>query len=467
MLGALEYLLQFVNWFFLVYLMIYATYLLLSVTVGAWDLYYDNKMRHIKNEIKHDFYFPVSILVPAYNEEVTIVDSIESLLRLDYRLYEIVVVDDGSSDHTVDALVEHFHMQKVQQPIRKRLKCEQEKAIYKAEGLKVPLTLISKHNGGKGDVLNMGINAAAYPYFLCIDADSMLQADSLEKIVQPVMESGNVVAVGGLVRAAQSLKIKDGKRVGYRMPWNLVTSMQIMEYDRSFLASRILMNHVNGNMIISGAFGLFKKDVVIAAGGYDRETLGEDMELVVRLHVFCRNNKIPYSVQYEPDAVCWSQVPESLGDLRKQRRRWHLGLFQSLMKHRQIFMNPTYGWLGMGSYLYYLLYELLSPVFQVIGWGTMAASAMLGILNWKFMVQFYLMYALYNAVLTITIFFQRIYTLNLKMSPLDVVKAVIVCLLENVFFHLFLDVVRGTAFIGYGKRKKQWGSIKRVKQNGV
>ena len=467
MLGAIEYILKFVNWFFLFYLMIYATYLLLSVSVGAWDLYYANKMRRIKNEIKHDFYFPVSILVPAYNEEVTIVDSIESLLKLDYRLYEIIIVDDGSSDDTVKVLVEHFKMRMVHRPIRKRLMCEQEKAVYRAEGLKVPVTLISKHNGGKGDALNMGINASSYPYFLCIDADSMLQADSLEKIVQPVMEEDNVVAVGGLVRAAQSLKIKDGKRIGYRMPWNLVTSMQIMEYDRSFLASRILMDRFNGNMIISGAFGLFKKDIVIAAGGYDRETLGEDMELVVRLHVFCRNNKIPYSVRYEPDAVCWSQVPESLGDLRKQRRRWHLGLFQSLMKHRKVFMNPVYGWLGMVSYLYYLLYELLSPVFQVVGWAAMTVSAMMGILNWDFMIRFYLMYTMYNAVLTITIFFQRIYTLNLKMSVIDVVKAVIICVLENVFFRLFLEVVRATAFIGYGKRKKQWGSIKRVKQDGV
>ena len=467
MLAVLEFGLKLINWFFLIYLMIYATYLLLSVGVGAWDLYYANKMRAIKNEIKHDYYFPVSILVPAYNEEVTIVDSIESLLKLDYRLYEIIIVDDGSTDDTVAVLKKHFNMIKVNRPIRKKLACAQEKEIYEAAGLKVPVTLICKHNGGKGDALNMGINASSYPYFLCIDADSMLQADSLEKIVQPVMEQDNVVAVGGLVRAAQSLQIENGKRVGFRMPRNLVTSMQIMEYDRSFLAARIFMDRFNGNMIISGAFGLFKKDIVIAAGGYDRETLGEDMELVMRMHVFCRNNKIPYSVRYEPNAVCWSQVPESLGDLRKQRRRWHLGLFQSMAKHRRIFMNRAYGWLGMGSYLYYLLYELLSPVFQLVGWVAMAASAAAGILNWDFMVRFYLMYTMYNAILTITIFFQRIYTLNLRTKLMDIGKAVLVCILENVFFRLFLDMVRVMAFIGYKKKKKQWGKIKRVKQDSI
>lgn len=467
MLGILEYVLKFINGFFLLYLMIYATYLLCSILVGAWKLYETNKMRRIRNEIRHDYYFPVSILVPAYNEEVTIVDSIESLLKLDYRLYEIIIVDDGSKDDTIKVLVEHFKMHKVQRPIRKRLQCAREKAIYVADNLRVPVTLVCKENGGKGDALNMGINVSSYPYFLCIDADSMLQPDSLEKIVQPVMEEDNVVAVGGLVRSSQSLKIKDGKRVGYQMPWNLVTSMQIMEYDRSFLAARILLDRFNGNMIISGAFGLFKKDVVIAAGGYDRKTLGEDMELVVRLHVFCRNNKIPYSIRYEPNAVCWSQVPESLGDLRKQRRRWHLGLFQSMEKHKKMFLNPVYGSLGMVSYLYYLLYELLSPFVQLLGWVTMAASAAAGILNWEFMLQFYLMYTLYNAVLTITIFFQRIYTLNLKISIVDIGKAIIICILENIFFRLFLDVVRVTAFIGYGKRKNQWGRIRRVKQNGV
>ena len=467
MLGILEHVLKFVNGFFLLYLMVYATYLLCSILVGAWKLYETNKMRRIRNEIRHEYYFPVSILVPAYNEEVTIVDSIESLLKLDYRLYEIVIVDDGSKDDTVKVLVEHFKMRKVQQPIRKRLQCAREKEIYVADHLRVPVTLVSKENGGKGDALNMGINVSSYPYFLCIDADSMLQPDSLEKIVQPAMEEDNVVAVGGLVRASQSLKIKDGKRVGYQMPWNLVTSMQIMEYDRSFLAARILLDRFNGNMIISGAFGLFKKDVVIAAGGYDRNTLGEDMELVVRLHVFCRNNKIPYSIRYEPNAVCWSQVPESLGDLRKQRRRWHLGLSQSMEKPRKMFLNPVYGSLGMVSYLYYLLYELLSPFVQLLGWVTMAVSAVAGILNWEFMLQFYLMYTLYNAVLTITIFFQRIYTLNLKISIGDIGKAIIICILENLFFRLFLDVVRVTAFIGYGKRKNQWGRIRRVKQNGV
>lgn len=161
----------------------------------------------------------------------------------------------------------------------------------------------------------MGINASRYPYFICVDADSMLQKDSLERIVQPAMEDDAVVAVGGLIRVAQCIQIEeDGAALSYHLPWNFLTGMQVMEYDRSFLASRILLDGFNGNMIISGAFGLFKKDVVIAAGGYATDTLGEDMELVAKLHVFCRNNLHRYSIRYEPNAICWSQAPSTLGD---------------------------------------------------------------------------------------------------------------------------------------------------------
>ncbi len=243
--------------------------------------------------------------------------------------------------------------------------------------------------------------------------------------------------------------------------------MQVMEYDRSFLASRILLDSFNGNLIISGAFGLFKKDVVVAAGGYDPHTLGEDMELVVRLHVFCRNNQIPYSIRYEPNAVCWSQAPGSLGDLRKQRRRWHLGLFQSLAKHRRMFLSPRFGLVGTVSYLYYLLYELFSPQIELFGLATMILAGWAGLLNVPFMIYFYLFYAVYGAILTMTAFFQRIYTQNLKISRKDVIRACVMCVAENVFFRFFLDFVRATSFIGYRKKKNQWGQIKRQKHSEI
>lgn len=452
--------------FFILYLMIYASYLFLSVAMGAFRLYQRDRMMQIKNELKHEFYFPVSILVPAYNEEVTILDSVKSLLDLNYRLYEIIVIDDGSKDRTSQVLIEAYGMKKVQRPIRKRVPCREAEAVYEASG-QVPLTLIRKKNGGKGDALNMGINASEYPYFVCIDADSMLQRDSLERIIQPVMEDDNVVAVGGLIRVAQCIEMEKGEVVGYRLPWNILSSMQVMEYDRSFLASRILLDGFNGNLIISGAFGLFKKETVVAAGGYASDTLGEDMELVMKLHAFCRCNQIPYSIRYEPNAVCWSQAPGTLRDLAKQRRRWHLGLFQSLLKYRNLFGKAQFGLVGSVSYFYYLVYELLSPVIEVFGLAVTAAAALAGYLNVSFMIGFYLLYAAYGAILTITAFFQRIYTQNLKVSRSDTMKAVILCFVENIFFHFFLSFVRAAAFIGYRKKKLSWGSIKRKKHSEI
>lgn len=452
--------------FFLLYLLLYASYLFLSVAVGAWQLYHVERMRTIKNELKHEFYFPVSVLVPAHNEEVTILDSVNSMMHLDYRLYEIIVIDDGSADGTSKVLIDHFHLRKVSRPIRLAVPCKPIQAVYESVDTKVKLTLIRKENGGKGDALNVGINASRYPYFICVDADSMLQKDSLERIVQPAMEDDAVVAVGGLIRVAQCIQIEeDGAALSYHLPWNFLTGMQVMEYDRSFLASRILLDGFNGNMIISGAFGLFKKDVVIAAGGYATDTLGEDMELVAKLHVFCRNNLHRYSIRYEPNAICWSQAPSTLGDLSKQRRRWHLGLFQCLTRYGFMFGKVRYGLVGTVSYLYFLLYELYSPIIQMFGLGVTVLAAAVGQLNARFMVQFYLLFALYGAILTITAFFQRIYTQNLRISMQDVLRACVMCLVENVFFRFVFDFIRFTAFIGYGKRKNTWGQIKRVKHS--
>lgn len=462
--GWVEIFLRGVGTFFLLYLILYATYLFLSVLVGAWRLYQHDRMAQIRNELRHDYYVPISVLVPAYNEEVTIVDSVRSLMDLDYRLYEIIVIDDGSKDETAARLIEAFSMRRVERPVHLRLKCRPLKAVYEAPGTKVKLTLVRKENGGKGDSLNMGINVSRYPYFLCMDADSLLQKDSLEKIAQPVLEDDCVVAVGGLIRVAQCVEMENGEVVGYHLPANPVTCMQVMEYDRSFLASRILMDQFNGNLIISGAFGLFKKETVVAAGGYDAGTLGEDMELVVKLHVYCRNNQQKYAIRYEPNAVCWSQAPTSLKDLMKQRRRWHLGLFQSMVLHRQIFANPRFGLVSWISYMYYLLFELLSPAIEVFGILTMVLAACFGFLNVPFMLRYFLFYAAYGAAMTMTAFFQRIYTQNLRITLLDAARALAMCFMESLFFRYVLSFVRVTSFIGYKRKKNQWGAIKRVKQ---
>lgn len=451
--------------FFIIYMVGYASFLFLSVAVGSSSLYKVKRCNFLKNELQRDYYVPISIVVPAYNESVTIESTVRSLLALDYKLYEIIVVDDGSEDDTSAVMRDCFRMAQVNRPIRRSLRCQPVEAVFETDFHRVPLTLIRKRNGGKADALNMGINAARYPYFLCIDADSVLQWDSLKKIVRPILEDDRVIAVGGAVRPCNGAEIVDGRVVRYRMPSKLLPCMQVLEYDRSFLASRILFDQFNGNIIVSGAFGLFKKNLVIACGGYDAATMGEDMELVVKLHVYCRENEIPYRIRYATDAVCWTQVPEKLSDLRKQRRRWHIGLYQCMTTHRGILANPKYGLVGFVSYFYFLFYELLSPYIEVFGTLTMVLAAALDFLNVPFMLLYLAVYITYSSILSLTAFLARVHTIDLKLSVLDVLKAVGLCAVEISCLRYVLAWVRMTALIGYQKKKQTWGQIERKKIN--
>ena len=461
MTGAVDLFLKIVNCFFIVYLIGYSTFLFLSVVVGSSQLYKMHRQHQLQNYLPNDYYIPITVIVPAYNEEVTVVETVKSLLDLAYRSYEIIVVDDGSTDETSQKLIDAFHMYPVQRPVRRQIECQPEEFIYETQALKVPLTVIRKKNGGKADALNMGINASNYPYFICMDADSVLQYDSLRKIAQPVLEHKNVVAVGGLVRISNDVELAGGRVKKYRLPRNLLACMQVLEYDRSFLASRILLDQFNGSMIISGAFGMFRKDVVIAAGGYNSSTVGEDMELVLKLHEYCTANNIEYAIRYATDAICWTQAPEKLKDLMKQRQRWHRGLFQSMYKHRKMLLNPQYGAVSFISYLYFLIYELLSPFIEIFGVFTILLAYFRNLINLPFMILFFLIYAVFGAVLSLTAFFARIYTADLRISFWDGLKAVFLCLFEITCLRFVLTWVRATAFFGYGKKKRQWEHIER------
>ena len=463
LMDAIKVFLDGVGVFFVIYLIGYSTFLFLAVVVGSSTLYRRRREEKLKNTLMKDYYVPVTIIVPAYNEEITVVETVRSLLALDYHSYEIIVVDDGSKDNTSQKLIEAFDMHLIRRSIRRQIDCQPTEFVYESGTQKVPLTLIRKKNGGKADSLNMGINAARFPYFICMDADSVLQYDSLQKIVRPVLENDNVVAVGGTVRASNNVHLENGRVKHYQLPKNILACMQVLEYDRSFLASRILFDKFNGSLIISGAFGLFKKETVIAAGGYDHTTMGEDMELVVKLHEYCVTHDMPYLIRYATDAICWTQVPERLRDLCKQRRRWHIGLFQSMMKHRKLFFNIKYGAVSFISYLYFLLYELLSPFIEVFGVMVTILAFAVDLINVPFMILFFMIYAIYGSVLSLTAFFARIQTIDLKISFTDVTKAVLLCFFEVSFLRFVLAIVRLTAFVGYRKRKMQWGKIERQK----
>lgn len=451
-------LLSIIEVFFLIYLLGYASFLFASVIAGSNQLFEDMKKKRLQNEIHHEYYVPLSIVVPAYNEEVTIVDTIRSLLALDYKLYEIIVVNDGSKDSTGDLVAETFGLYQVNRPIRRQVPCQDAVTIYEGKSERnISITLINKKNGGKADAINMGINASKYPYFICMDADSILQRDSLQKIAVPILENQDVVAVGSMIRISNDSDFEDGKLVKLRLPRKLLPAFQVLEYERSFLASRILLDKFNANLIISGAFGLFKKDAVIHVGGYHVGCIGEDMELIMKLHSYHRVNNIPYKIKYAYDAVCWTQAPERLQDLIKQRRRWHIGLMQSMFGHVTV--------AGKLSYLYYLIYELFSPVIELVGICITFLAYLFGLLNLSYMLILFLVYAVFGSLLTVISYLARNYLSDTHLSLGDVIKAFLLCIPENIGLRFIMAWTRLTAIFFYKGKKTSWGQIKRYKIN--
>lgn len=454
-----------VNDFFLYYIIIYGSFLFLSALIGAIYFYLEERKRKYKNQIERDYYIPVSIIVPAYNEEVTIIDTIDSLLNLDYKLYEIIVVDDGSKDKTLELLINHYHLKKVAKVVRKKLTTAKVKAYYEGNP-KVRLTVVAKVNGGKADALNAGINASSFPYFLTIDADSILEKNSLTEIVKPIMEDNRVIAAGGVIKLSNDLVIKDGKIIDYKLPKKYLEMIQTLEYDRTFLASRAVFDLFNGNLIVSGAFALFKKQYVIEAGGYKINTVGEDMEIILRLHDYAITNKIPYRIKYVSSAVCYTQAPSKLKDFKKQRKRWHNGLFQSLIAHKNMFFNPKYGYLGSISTLYYWIYELIAPLTETIGLIFIFISYFLELINLKFMIIYLGIYILFCTTFTITTFFNRTYTNMNNITIKDFLRVLFYALIENIGFRQLVNWYRLSSFFETKKNKMRWEKITRKKVEG-
>lgn len=442
--------------FFVLYLVGYSTFLFVSVIVGGNEIFEGVKKRRLKNEIHHDYYVPISLIVPAYNEEVTITETIRSLLNLDYQIYEIIVVNDGSKDKTGGLVASTFDLRQVYRPIRRQLPCQEQISVWEGVGKgHVPITLINKNNGGKADSINMGINAAKYPYFVCMDADSILQKDSLTKIAVPVLENQDVVAVGSMIRISNDCVFENGELVQMRLPKRLTPAFQVLEYERSFLASRILLDKFNANLIISGAFGLFKKDAVLNVGGYHVGCVGEDMELIMKLHEYYRSNKLSYQIKYAYDAVCWTQAPERFRDLLKQRKRWHIGLIQSMLGHTSIFTK--------GSYIYYLFYELLSPIIELLGLLLTFLCYAFGLLDLWHMAVFFLIYALFGAMLTVISFITRNYLSSIHVRAVDILKAFLLCIPETILIRFILAWTRIVAIFFWRGKKTRWGEIKRAK----
>lgn len=405
---------------------------------------------------------PISILAPAYNEEVNVVASVHSLLRLKYNEFEVVVINDGSKDRTLAVLQEAFDLRKTSRDYNRQIPTKGVKAIYKSR-THPNLLVLDKDNGGKADSLNAGINASTYPLFCCIDADSILEPHSLLQVVHPFMEAyGEVVATGGLVRVANGCSFMAGRAVDVTTSGNWLVDFQIVEYFRAFLTGRMGLSMMNGLLVISGAFGLFKKQAVIDVGGYRTDVVGEDMELVVRLHHVLRAQGRPCRIVFIPDPVCWTEVPENLRVLGRQRNRWQRGLAESLFAHLGMLFNPRYGAAGLIAMPYFVFIELLSPVLELFGYVSFTVGYARGTVAGIEYLAFFLLSVVFGVVLSLLALLMEEVTFRRYPKPKDLLRLIAAAALENFGYRQWHGYVRLMGLIDWMRGRKVWGAMERT-----
>ncbi|MFE5323589.1 glycosyltransferase family 2 protein [Paenibacillus sp. NPDC056579] len=344
---------------------------------------------------------PVSILVPSYNEELTIIDNVRSLMALEFPVYEVIVINDGSKDNTLQVLVEQFDLKPGRMTAARHLVQSNpvKEVYYNPQYPK--LVVIDKENGGKADALNAGINVSKYPLVATIDADSMLEKDALIRMVQVYMENPEQhIAIGGNVRIANGSKIQDGRVTSARLSNRMLPAMQYVEYMRAFLGGRIGWSSMNGLLIVSGAFGLFRKDYLINVGGYEKECPGEDMNIVMKLHRYMLHHGLPYRILFCPDAVCWTQAPDTLRILGSQRRRWIKGNLWNVIRFRSMLFIPKYKIIGWLALPYTILYETLSPYIKLSGLAALVAYVLMDMTQLPILLTFLFINLLIGLVFT-------------------------------------------------------------------
>ncbi len=405
----------------------------------------------------------VSIIVPAYNESHHIIDNLGTLLSLYYNNFEVIVVNDGSTDNTFDLIKETYDLVKVNYYFDYRIPCERIRGVYKSNNPSyMRLLVIDKNNGGKADSLNAGINISRNSLIVSIDADSMIEADSLLKLVKPFLEEKErkVIGTGGVIRIVNSCYVEKGFIREIRLPEKILPRLQVVEYTRAFLLGRMAWSQLDGLMLISGAIGMFDKDTVIKSDGYSINTVGEDMELLLRMRRFMAETNNLYEVTYIPDPLCWTEVPSDLKSMRKQRTRWTRGLAESLWTHKKLFMNRKYKQLGTLGYPYWLFFEWAAPLIAFSGLLYTVILAVAGLVNWPFFfLIFTFVYALAVCLSTWAVLLEEI-TFHKYRRKRDVMKLIGVAFIEPFIYPVYtwFAVIGNLEFL---RRKKGWGTAKR------
>jgi cellulose synthase/poly-beta-1,6-N-acetylglucosamine synthase-like glycosyltransferase len=373
----------------------------------------------------------VSVIVPSHNEELTIVESVRALLRLEYGAREIIVVNDGSSDGTLAVLTGTFQLVPAPAAFAQPLRTAAVRGMYRS-ATEPALVVVDKVNGGsKSDAVNAGFNAASGTLVLSIDADTLLEPDALSRAVLPFLEDPATVAVGGNIAISNGCRIDKGRILSVALPRSWLARFQIVEYMRAFLLFRLACAASNGVVLISGAFGLFRRDAVMAIGGYDTTAIGEDMDLTIRLQRHFRGRGEPIRIAFDPNPLGWTQAPEDWRSLRSQRYRWRRGLLQVLWRNRRLVGNPRFGVVGLGVIPYILVFEGLGPLLEITGYLLTAGAALLGLLSWQMFEVMTAVSVLFGAAVTLLALLMSDVATHRYMGGRDLVLLVAVVLLES------------------------------------
>ncbi len=462
-MGYIRTVISFFNYFCMAFTVLLSVIYILQMIMSFIKVRKDSKSL-LSNDYERYMYsdnlLPISLLIPAYNEEENVVQNIKSLLKMDYPNFEIIVVNDGSSDKTHEKIVEAFNLYQIESSQKVSIPTKEVRGVY--YNVDYPnLLYIDKENGGKSDALNAGINASSYPLFACLDADSRLEKDALLKLSIEFNKDKNTIVAGGIVRIANGSVIRDGEFKGFSMPKKIIERFQIVEYYRSFLSGRVSWGISNSMLIVSGAFGVFQKQAVIEVGGYKTNTIGEDMEIVVRLHSYMKKHKRKYKIIFCEDAVCWTQGPMSLKDIRGQRRRWQIGLLDTLISHKNLLFNPKYGTVGLVAVPYFWIFELSGALIEVLGYFIIPFSLIMGELNIFFFVIYFLLATLLGIMLSIGSLILEQYTKKNAMTAKQYILISVYAILENFGYRQLITLFRVEGVLKYRKLRQTWGKIKR------
>lgn len=403
---------------------------------------------------------PVTVIMAAFNEELTAASTIRSCLSLNYPELEVIAVNDGSTDRTMDSLADAYQLVPAARFPLAELPTEQIRAIYQSQ-TNPNLWVIDKENGGRSDALNAAINYCRTQLMCFTDADGIVERDALIRVVRPFLEDDRTVAAAGIIRIGNGCEVESSVVKEVRLPKSFIARLQVVEYLRAFLAGRVGWDAMEIMLLVSGAFGVFRRSIVTEIGGFRRDSIGEDLDLTVRMHRYCREKKMPYKVTFVPDPVTWTEVPESMRDLGRQRDRWQRGLIDTMIHHRDMLLNPRYGRVGMIAFPYFFLLEMLGVVVEFLGYLVFAAVLILGVASLHFAIIFLLVAVVLGFILSVAavgleeLAFRRYSRLS------DLLRLIWLAFLENLFFRQVLTFYRFRGTISFLQRKKSWGHLQR------